>query len=524
MGKKTKKTFKQKNTSLTQDNKIMFIDKLISWGILLSLLLIPIVIKANIIEYTSPSFTDIPDISTGEKIELFSYSKYKILVSVTIILSLLFMIKVFVYNYRIKYNSHNIIVALFMTIILFSSVFATHKYLALKGIFDRNEGTLTFLCYAILFFITSNTNMPKNYLKWTIYILIPFTIINSIIGILNFYGINVLKQKVVALIIQGKLQGELSFSDKSILMGTLDQGNYLSGVSSMLFIAFFILAILCKNLKLKIINIILLFMSFGILLASLSNSGFITISLLVPLFLLILIIEKKYKKLLLGISLILSLSLIFIPMNLKNEKVWNETFGNYPGLTSFAAKGESSKPGSLQHKDNEKVISSKTQSDNFIPKLPNAGVAWGSGRGYIWKTTLPLIAKRPILGYGLDTLAYHFPQNDKNMVSGMGGIPLITKPHSLYLDIAFGTGVLGLIIFLYMVFIPMQKCFRRIVLNRNVSENKELIAISFILLAYLIQGIVNDSIIGISVVFYILLGILTSEITSKEEKVVKHES
>lgn len=144
-------------------------------------------------------------------------------------------------------------------------------------------------------------------------------------------------------------------------------------------------------------------------------------------------------------------------------------------------------------------------------------MSWGSGREYIWKTTLPLISERPILGYGLDTYAYHFPQNDKNLISGLGGIPLITKPHSLYLDLAFGTGVLGLLIFLFMVGVPLGKSFKRIIINKKINDDVEIFAITFVLLAYLIQGIVNDSIIGVSVIFYILLGVLASELIHKEE-------
>lgn len=504
----------------------MLVDKVIFFGLLGSLVLVPLILRGSFIDFISPSFTGIPSYSTGEKFEIFSYNKYLFLIFITIILSLIFIIKVFVFNYSIKKSSVNLLIGLFIVVVLLSSMFATHKFLALRGIFDRNEGTITYLCYAILFFIASNIKIPKNYLKWTLYILIPFTIVNSIIGLLNFYGTNLLKNKVVLHMIIGNLGDEFTFSEGSYLMGTLDQGNYLSGVSAMLFITFFILATLCKNLKLKIINIILLFLSFSILLASLSNSGFFTISLLVPLFLVLLFFNKKYKEIVLGFSLVLSLTIVFIPMNNHNEKVWNETFGNYQSLNPFfnknsdiKAKEKSSEPSTDQNKAGSNVISPKQQVENFIPQLPEAGISWGSGRGYLWKTTLPLIYERPILGYGLDTYTYHFPQNDINMISGVGAIAVATKPHSLYLDLAFGTGVLGLLIFLIMIAFPFGKSVKRIILNKNLNEDVEILAITFILFAYLIQGIVNDSIIGVSVIFYILLGVLTSELYNKEEKV-----
>lgn len=518
MGKKRNQFNKNRDDSLIK-NKEILIEKLMIWCILASLLLIPTFLRGSIIDYIGPSFTDIPDISTGEKVDIFSYGKYQLLIFFTTIISLLFIIKVVVYNHRITKNSMNVLIGIFIILVLLSSMFATYKFFALRGIHDRSEGAITYLCYGILLFIVSNTKIPKRYLKWILFILIPFTIINSIIGLLNFYGINLLKQKIVLQMIYGKLTNDIILSERAYLAGTLDQGNYLSGISSMLFMAFFILAILCKNIRLKIINIISLLMSFSILLASLSNSGFITISLLVPVFLIMLAFYKKYKEFVLGLLLILSLSIVFIPMNYQNERVWNETFGNYTGLNPFSNKENIANTGEKSTESGEVQSRSVAKEvENFIPKLPDPGVTWGSGRGYLWKTTLPLISQRPIFGYGLDTFAYHFPQNDKNMIGGIGTIAVATKPHSLYLDIAFGMGVVGLLVFLMIVFILLWKSFKKILSNKNVSENKEILAISFILLAYLIQGIVNDSIIGVSVIFYILLGVLTSELNRKDEK------
>lgn len=516
MGKKQNLN-KHKYNSLIK-NEIL-VDKMLIWCMLASLLLIPILLKGYVIDFISPSFTDMPDMSTGEKVDIFSYGKYQLLIISTVIISFLFIIKVFVYNQRITKNIMNILIGIFIILVLLSSMFATYKFFALSGIHDRSEGTITYLCYGILLFISSNISIPKRYLKLTLLVLMPFTIINSIIGLLNFYGINFLKQKIILHMIYGKLTNDIILSERAYLAGTLDQGNYLSGISSMLFMAFFVLAILCKTIRLKIINIILLLMSFIILLASLSNSGFITISFLLPVFLIMLAFYKKYKELALSLLLILSLSIVFIPMNYQNERVWNETFGNYTGLNPFSNKEsyvkteeKTTEQGEVHSKSEAKEIGS------FIPKLPDPGMTWGSGRGYLWKTTLPLISDRPIIGYGLDTYAYHFPQNDKNMIGGVGTIAVATKPHSLYLDIAFGMGVVGLLIFLMIVFITLWKSFKKILSNKDISKNKEILAISFILLAYLIQGIVNDSIIGVSVIFYILLGVLSSELTSKDEK------
>jgi hypothetical protein len=76
--------------------------------------------------------------------------------------------------------------------------------------------------------------------------------------------------------------------------------------------------------------------------------------------------------------------------------------------------------------------------------------AFGTGRGYLWSRTAPMLSDAVVLGYGPDTFALYFPQDDYigkyNSYWNVNAI--IDKPHSLYLGIAFGTGLLSLAAFL----------------------------------------------------------------------------
>lgn len=520
MGKKAKgKKFFEKNSL---NNKISFIDKLILIGLFFGLFFIPILVKVHYSNFISPTISDYFAISSGVKGEMFSHLKFIILIVLTFIISLLFLYKVFILNYQIKATKINIITTFFMIIVVISSVFSTYKYIALFGYYERSEGAITFLCYSIMFFIASNISIKHENLKWFLYGISPFIIINGVIGLLNFYGVNLLEISVVNRLIAENFGEKASFTDGSILMGTLDQGNYLSGASSLLVCFTFIQAILTKNMKLKIFNIILLFLSFGMLFASLSNSGFITISMLLPLFLILLLLKKMYREF--GFSLILmllSFLVIFLPMQNHNKIVLDETFGNIPSLIINSSQEGGGQVNSSKEKINDagNFTSPEKIDTDFLPQLPDPSISWGNGRSYIWSTFISLIMERPVLGYGFDTYAFHFPINDIKMMNGLGtGNAVVDKPHSLYLDIAFGTGVIGLLIFLIMVSIPLIKSIKKILLCKEIKGNSEIIVITFLLLAYLIQGIVNDSNIGTSVIFFILLGILNTLVTNYETK------
>lgn len=520
MGKRS--NIKKQNKGKQYVNRTLFtdVDKVILFGLFMVLLTIPILVRLSVVDFVSPTITDVPHMNTGEKSVLFSHIKFNILLVLTSILTLLFLYKVIVLNYQIKPTKVNILTAVFIIIILLSLVIAPYKSIALLGMYDRNEGSVTYLCYIILFFIASNINITKKALILFLYALIPFTIINGAIGLLNFYGINLLDWIFLKKMILGSFAEEAEFTIRSSSIGTLEQGNYLSGISPLLFCVFFILAIFSKRWGLKSLNIFGLFLSFVILLASLSNSGFFTLCILLPLILALLIFKKKYHEFVIGLILILSLSIVYIPMEIHNQRVWDETFGN---LVNLVPKNiEDQNDGSVADKGNptqsntdDKIIGSiDNVEDDFIPKLPEPGLSWGSGRGYIWKATIPLILEKPFLGYGLDTYAYHFPQSDINKMSGLQGFVIVDKPHSLYLGIAFGIGILGLIIYLIIISIPLVKSGIKIIKSKNISNEIELLAITFLALAYLIQGIVNDSVIGVSVIFYVLLGVLNSVISN----------
>jgi O-antigen ligase len=137
----------------------------------------------------------------------------------------------------------------------------------------------------------------------------------------------------------------------------------------------------------------------------------------------------------------------------------------------------------------------------------------GSGRGYIWSRSLPLLKNTIILGYGPDTFGAYFPQYDlQGKLRFLNDMwRLVDKPHNMYLQVAINTGIISLMALLIafgMYIVDGAKLY----LNNDYSEMYSVVGLGIFvaILGYLVAGFFNDSIVSIAPVFWILLGLGTS--------------
>ena len=134
----------------------------------------------------------------------------------------------------------------------------------------------------------------------------------------------------------------------------------------------------------------------------------------------------------------------------------------------------------------------------------------GSGRGYIWSRSLPILKENMILGNGPDTYAIYFPQEDFIGRFNTKSVPygaLVDKPHNLYLQIGINTGAISLIGFLAIVIMYLIQSIRMYFKN-NLEDEIEIVGLGIFIavLSYLVAGIFNDSTVAVAPVFWILLG------------------
>ena len=134
----------------------------------------------------------------------------------------------------------------------------------------------------------------------------------------------------------------------------------------------------------------------------------------------------------------------------------------------------------------------------------------GSGRGYIFGRSIPMLKDTALVGYGPDTYAIYFPQDDyRGKLQGLANTYIIVdKPHNMYLQIGINVGVVALLAFLAMFvvyFVVSLKNFLRLGLKHKwVRYN---IAFGGGITAYLVAGLFNDSIVSVAPVFWVIFGL-----------------
>ena len=247
--------------TVTRDEKedkvsIERIDRLIFWLFLAALTLIPLVIGAKANLFVSPSISGTGITSSGYQLDFFTYFKFVSLLIITILSLAIFLYKVLFLNYKIKWNVLSFSIIAFIVLLTLSVIFAEYKSIALWGLYNRYDGAITFISYAVLMFIAIHITYPKNALSKLVYTLYPFVWINVIIALLNLYGVNILQNYNFHNIFTLFLIDETAINEGSVLTGTLNQWNYMSGYSAVMTIIFLTLAIFKGSIKSRVVNLL----------------------------------------------------------------------------------------------------------------------------------------------------------------------------------------------------------------------------------------------------------------------------
>ncbi|MBN2852266.1 MAG: O-antigen ligase family protein [Clostridia bacterium] len=142
-----------------------------------------------------------------------------------------------------------------------------------------------------------------------------------------------------------------------------------------------------------------------------------------------------------------------------------------------------------------------------------------SNRGIIYNGLLPSIRDHLLFGNGADTTILSYPQNDVIGKINVFHTPiiLISKPHSLYIQILHDLGLFALITFILMIGFYAVKSIRLYINCQMTEKNAMGIAIAVSLFAYLIASVCYDSTVHISPIFWTLLALGITVNRLKEE-------
>lgn len=490
-------------------------DKWIFRLLLLVIAVLPLLIGGAVRDVVSPLITEIDEASSGLKGDIYTYYKQIFLITITVIVILLLTAKILFMNDTIRNTKLNIFIGVFVFAILVSTVLSPSTSIALWGQYNRSDGAISYLCYILLFFVAINIEYPKKALQYIMYSLYPFILINFILITMNFTGHDALKYSVVQKFINLFLPEGASIGEGAILLGTLNQWNYMSGMFAIMTVMFLASALIDKNILRSIVNILISILSLSIMLMSLSTSGFLTVVILSLILLYITFKSKNRKKafVVLISFIVISLSAFHILAE-KNPGIWTESIGfvikKNPYIQEQAISSATS--------DYEIELTNRayaTENSFELPKLPPGGIAPGSGRVYIWEKTIDLLKEKPLFGYGLDTLMYHFPHYNIDARAGLRTEhTIVDKPHNMYIGVLYGTGIIGFIGFMGLTIFTAVSAINGILKVR--SKTASVLGVAW--LAFLVQAMFNDSLPGTAAPMWTLAGIMMAILLTQKEQ------
>lgn len=484
------------------EQRIKQVDNQIFYVLLIVLACTPLIIaKRDRIMY-SPWISDLANISTSIKVDYFTYYKMLFLIAMTGLLVTLLVWKVFYLKTPLtKSPLHKWLLLLALSMAV-STALSENAYHAIWGHYNRSEGAITYSCYLLLLFSATQIKLPKNTVGYVGIAFVPMIIMNFLIVTCTLWNFNLLNLSVVRTLLL--IPQTMYFSVDSLLIGTLNQENYVSGFFVMM-IGFYLSALLFEQKRsTKWFYRICLVLCMYIVLLSKSNIGFLTVVCIVlALSVYSLIIHQK--RLLAKLAIFSGLFFAMAQgLSLIDQKVGDES---YRFITQQQQQND------YNFGKNFTPTEATTYDEFVLPLLPNKATSALSSRAYIWEKSFDLIEEKPWFGYGLDTFLYHFPHFNLDARAGISTERIIVdKPHSSYLDLLFGVGLVGFM----MVVIIIGYFFKVVILQIRKQKMIRHLPIVMLLVAFGIQGITVDTNVGTSVVFWIMLGLYFSLIEQEE--------
>jgi hypothetical protein len=481
---------------------------------------VPLLVRARIIDYIAPRIISTL-LNSGVQSDIFNYYKWWLVMVGTVLVLVLLLYKIVACNYEIRASYINIPVAILIMLVLLSTLTAEYKSIALVGIYNQRDGALTLLACLALCLAAANTVFKPWFSRWLTVALLVFTFISTGLIWYHFTGHQVMQLQWFKNLV---LPAELRSYAQGEFITTQSHPNYVSGLASALFAFFFSYVLLDADWRRRWLFILPTLAAFIMILASLSSSGFVTVAIISPLLVVLIFLSRnKTQTLLAGGATLLLCVVILMVMTSINPRVRDTTFGTnhilptsydvvQPPISALAKiinfnpplASAATQPSSAQGAA-EGAVTTVAPVDTF--NLPAPGWSAGTGRIYIWRQTLILTLERPLLGFGLGTLAYYFPQNDINAIANLDNYTtLVTKPHNMYLGITYGSGLLAGLALLALFIMHFYYTGRRL-LSAVPSQELVLAAALFLFFcAFAVQGLFNDVFVDGAVLFWILLG------------------
>lgn len=242
------------------------------------------------------------------------------------------------------------------------------------------------------------------------------------------------------------------------------------------------------------------------------------------------LINDKYKKILICLTILFSLSLInvnstgplltyiiillLLPIYLLKNKQLN--LKKYIILISITTLtfGTTLLLNKTIFKIDTCELCGTNKNNSIVKKDEAETIDVSNGRLEIWRNSFNIIKQYPITGIGYDNfyIAYHNGkyykivfETDENghQTAKKVYYDVVDNPHNVYLNVLVSTGILGFIPYMLLLLITFIICLKK----KNI-----ILLTAFV--AYSIQAFANINVMQVAPIYFILIGLILSE--SKE--------
>jgi hypothetical protein len=351
---------------------------------------------------------------------------------------------------------------LYLLIWIISTAFSVNKSVSIVG-FPYYDGLAQLIASLITFLLIVNHFQFK--LKYLNYVLIVYGFI-SIFAILQFYNMDPFSQLYGGII-------ELNYIEQAFT--TIGNQNHVSTCLSVVFIVAAFFYILGGYVgKTKVAHFVAILIIFVGELATSTRSGLLAIGCVLLFALPFVMKHKTYLKNYLEVCI--ASFMIFLLIDIS---AGGAILGRM--LSIF--------------------------SEGYMLTNGNVDGNLGSGRMEIWTNSIALVKEYWLIGSGPDTFADVYSQFGFNAKDRFGReiIPTIAiKAHNESLQLLITTGVFSLITYWTIVVSIIVKGVNKI------KDNIYIIPFLLGLICYLIQGMLNSSIVPGMIIFWVLLAIIFS--------------
>ena len=389
--------------------------------------------------------------------EVFEFNKMMFVYAMTIVITAAWGIRSFQNKrFEIVQTPLDLPIILFLSSQVISTMVSIDRHTSLWGYYSRFHGGLvSTICYIVLFYalVTHFSGHVKaiNNLKTTI---LATAALTAFYAVLEKMGIdkNIWVQDV-----------------QSRVFSTLGQPNWLSAyLIALLPLSLFTLIRTDKTVV-RLIHSALSLLFLAAILFTRSQSGIGATAIILLIFVITVILQKKQPKLLIGLA-VLILALLFV----KGEAV-QRTLGSLNKINPF-------------YSNSVAIITEEN-------KTRVGGSDSMSIRRVVWQGAIELGKKYPFFGTGVETFGYSYywvRPSVHNLTSESDF--LYNKAHNEYLNFLANTGFFGLLAYLFLVFSILK-------ILTDKSEVSQPLLLGFI--SILITNYFGFSVVNVALFFFL---------------------